>query len=77
MRNKIEEQNEFYEALTDGNIQPLSARYIAARLQTENVKKIISVKSIKSLEYKISTDNKEFLVNLHMLDLPDAKISEI
>jgi hypothetical protein len=77
MKNKIEQQNEFYETLIDGNIQPLSARYIAARLQDENVKMIVFVKSINSLEYKIGTENKEFLVNLHMLDLPDAQISVI
>ncbi len=77
MLNKKTVQNQLYLKLIDSNIPQISARYVAMKLQELNVETIKTVKEIAPLNFELTTDSKNYIITLHIIDLPDAEIKEI
>lgn len=77
MSKEVEIQNELYLKLIDANIQPITARYVAMRLQNMKSKKILEILEQKENEYIITTNFKKYIVTLPSLPITDAKIIEL
>lgn len=74
---KKEIQNDLYTALAEAKINPITARYIAMRLQQLDAIKIDNIKQLEDCKYSVSTNIKKYIIELHQLGLPDAKILEV
>lgn len=77
MTSKQTVQNNLYNQLVNFNIPPITARYIAMRLQELNNTAIKEVKPTKANSFEITTDNHRYSVKVHPIDLPDADIKQI
>ena len=75
--NKKEVQNTLYSTLAKANINPITARYVAMRLQQLNATQINNVKELEPYKYSVTTNLKKYVIELHQLGLPDAKILEV
>ena len=70
-------QNNLYSTLAKANINPITARYIAMRLQQLEATEINNIKQIETYKYTVTTNLKNYVIELHQLGLPDAKILEV
>lgn len=70
-------QDKLYTTLAKANINPITARYIAMRLQELDATQISNIKQIETYKYSVTTNLKNYVIELHQLGLPDAKILEV
>ena len=73
-KQQIQEQN--YIALTNAEINPIHARYVAFKL-AELDAEIQDIESIKEFVYKTVCNKGAYLVTLPQIPIPDAKIELI
>lgn len=75
--NKEKVQNNLYLKLVSSDIQPITSRYIAMKLQELENTSIKNIENIEASTYIIETDNKKYKVETHLIDIPDAGILEL
>jgi hypothetical protein len=77
MSEKVNNQHVLYSELIKANIQQISSRYVAMKLQELGENKITNITNVEDLKYLITTDKNKYSISLHLLDLPDVKFEKV
>lgn len=77
MTKKEALQNRHFEQLSNSEIEPINARFLAFSFQEMNVNEIVKIEPKNETEFVITTDIKKYLVTLPIIPIFDASIEEI